>query len=128
MKILRFGFGFLMPTILGKRHSGILKYHPSEHAVKTGEIASGWFRDGLSILLEITADPVVKPFKDLTKEEMNDSGYENHENALMHLKAEYPSGFDSEDTVAVIRYKVLEINGIPTILPNKVNLEISPKK
>ena len=65
-KRLLFGEGLMSPTLTGNKQITIRKYRAGSHDFVKGEVIRGEFKDGLSILLEITADTEKKPLSELT--------------------------------------------------------------
>jgi len=117
MKHLIFGEGLLIPTVAGKKKTTLRKYRAGSHDFVAGEIIRGYFkddRDQWSILLRITADTKKKPFLELTDQEAQESGFRNVLNAFNGLRLYYP-GLAETDTMAIIRFEILQINGIPVV-------------
>ena len=101
-------------TLIGKKCGTIRKYRPEAHTFSKGETVIGEFADGLTILLSITEDTALKPFKDLTDEDAQLSGLSDSKSPFEALQEYYP-GLALDDTAAVIEYKVFEVEGVPVV-------------
>ena len=61
MKRLIFGEGLMFPTLTGEKQITLRKYRAGSHDFVKGEVIRGEFKDGLNVLLQITADTEKKP-------------------------------------------------------------------
>ena len=118
MKQLVFGAGLLEPSIAGEKKITLRKYRAGSHDFSRGEIVRGAFKDGVDILLTITADTEKKPFSALTDGEAQEDGFEGTDDAFCGLLDSYPE-FKRSDTIAVIRFAVATVDGIPAIQYNE---------
>ena len=90
MKRLIFGEGLMFPTLTGEKQITLRKYRAGSHDFVKGEVIRGEFKDGLNVLLQITADTEKKPFNELTDAEAQADGFNNAEDAFNGLKDYYP--------------------------------------
>lgn len=118
MKRLVFGEGLLSPTLSGDKQITLRKYRASSHDFTKDEVITGEFKDGLNLLLQITADTEIKMFSELTDSEAQQDGFQNAEGAFNGLKEYYPD-LQKSDMNATIRYEVLRVNGVPVVSFNK---------
>lgn len=114
MRRLIFGNDLMSPTLSGEKLITLRKYRSDSHDFAKGEIIIGEFKDGLDILLQITADTEKKLFSELTDEEAQGYGYADSENCFNNLK-EYYFDLKKSDILAVIRYEVLKVNDVPVV-------------
>lgn len=105
-----FGRGLLIPTLSGKKQITLRNYRPEAHDFLKGEILRGEFMEGITVLLEITADTEVTTFAELSDEAAREDGFESAEDAFQGLKEYYPD-LKKTDLCAIIRYRVY-------VLPN----------
>jgi hypothetical protein len=118
MKRIIFGEGLMAPTLSGDKQITLRKYRAGSHDFQKDEIVIGEFKDGLNILLRITADTEKKPFSELTDEEAQADGFDNAEAAFNGLKDYYPD-LQKTDLLATIRYEVFKVNGVPAVSINE---------
>lgn len=114
MKELLFGEGLLQPTLEGKKRITIRKYRLGAHTFAKGDYVRGKFADGLDLVLVITEDTVVKPFRELTDEEAREDGFSDA-NAVLPGMQHYYSDLGPDDAAGVIRFRIPEIDGIPVV-------------
>ena len=115
---LTFGEGLMNPTLRSEKKITIRNYRPAAHDFTKGETVIGVFKDGLNILLRITADTEKKPFSELTDDEAREDGFKSAKNAFRGLKSYYPD-LQKSDTAAIIRYEVLSVGRVPTVSINR---------
>lgn len=118
MKELVFGEGLMNPTIQEKKKITIRKFRPEAHNFTTGEVIKGVFKDGLVILLRITADTETKILFRLTDFEAREDGYHNAIEAAEELKQYYPD-LNMDSVMAIIRYEILKIEDAPIVSFNE---------
>ncbi|MBI2635183.1 MAG: ASCH domain-containing protein [Parcubacteria group bacterium] len=118
MKRLIFGEGLMSPTLTGDKQITLRKYRTGSHDFVKGEVIRGEFKDGLNILLQVTADTEKKPFSELTNEEARADGFEDAEAAFNGLKDYYPD-LQKSDLSATIRYKIVEVDGTSAVSINE---------
>lgn len=109
--------GNLFPALTGERQITLRKYRPEAHDFKTGELFVGSFKDGLDILLQATADTEVKTFNDLSDEEAREDGFKDAEDAFNGMHEYYPD-LTPDTRLAIVRFEVAKINGIPSVRAN----------
>lgn len=119
MKRLVFGKGLLNPVLRGEKKITLRKYRPRAHDFYIREIICGEFLDGMDILLYIINNTKTKPFSELTNEEAKEDGYQNAEHAYNDLKINFYPDLSQSDTLAIIRFEILEINDLPVVSLNK---------
>ncbi len=119
LKRLTFGECLLHPTIAGTKKITLRKYHPDAHDFTQGQVIIGEFKDGMNLLLEITADTQTKPFSDLTDEEAREDGYEDAQDAWGDLPEYYEGNFAKTDMMAIIRFQVLRVQGAAVVQFNE---------
>lgn len=108
---LIFGENHLGPTLRGTKQITLRKYRPHAHEFKKGEIVCGEFGERFSMLLKISADTELKTFAELTDTEAREDGFASAVDAFESLKNGYYPDLTPEDTLAIIRYEVLRVNG-----------------
>ncbi len=120
MKRLVFGEGLMIPSLDGEKRFTIRKYREGSHDFKNDEIVIGEFKDGLNILLHITADTKKAPLKGLksTKANLAKAGYW-FDNAYFDGLRQYYQELTWEDMGAVIFFEVLKVNGVPVVRINE---------
>ena len=64
---LIFGDDLMSPTLTGEKLITIRRYRKGAHDFIKGEMVEGIFKDGLTILLEITEDTKIKTFAKLSR-------------------------------------------------------------
>lgn len=117
MKRLIFGEGLMAPTLSGEKMVTLRKYREGSHDFVAGEVIRGEFKDGLNILLRITADTEKKPFSDVTNKEAKRDGFKSAKVAFDGLKEYYPD-LKKSDLCATICYEVCKIEGVPAVSIN----------
>jgi hypothetical protein len=117
VKVVIFGGGFLEPTLRGDKEITIRRYRLGVHDIKAGQYLIGHFIEGYDLLLQATADTVVKTFGDLTDEEAQADGFVDAKDALSGMRRFYPD-LKKEDQLAIIRFEIPKIEGIPVIQPS----------
>ena len=118
---LIFGEGLMGPTLAGDKQITLRKYRAGSHDFVKGEIICGEFKDGLNILLQITADTQKKPFNELTDQETQEDGFESVEDAFSGLNDYYPD-LQKTDLLAIIRFEIVKVNGVFAVSINKYAL------
>ncbi|MEK7637835.1 MAG: ASCH domain-containing protein [Patescibacteria group bacterium] len=118
MKRLIFGAGLLSPTLTGDKKMTLRRYRAGSHDFEEGEAVIGEFKDGLNLLLRITADTKKKPFSKLTDEEARADGFADAADAFENLKEYYPD-LKKSDLMATICYEVFGVDGIPVVSINE---------
>lgn len=119
MKKLIFGRGLLLPTLRQNKKITIRKFRKEAHDFIEGETFIGVFQDGLNIILVATKDTVVKTFNKLTDKEAQEDGYKNAKDAFKKLKKGFYPDLKQEDTAAVIRYEILQIDKTLVVSANE---------
>jgi len=122
MRRLVFGEGLMTPSLDGEKRFTVRKYREGSHDFKKGEIVIGEFKDGLDILIQITADTKKNSFEHLkrSKRDLDKNGYWFDDEYFEDLK-QFP-GYQNLtwDTMgAVIFFEVLKINGVPAVRINQ---------
>ncbi|KKT60250.1 hypothetical protein A3G55_02445 [Candidatus Giovannonibacteria bacterium RIFCSPLOWO2_12_FULL_44_25] len=118
MKRLIFGEGLMFPTLTGEKQITLRKYRAGSHDFVKGEVIRGEFKDGLNVLLQITADTEKKPFNELTDAEAQADGFNNAEDAFNGLKDYYPD-LQKTDLLATIRYEIVKVDGTHAVSINE---------
>lgn len=108
----------MSPTLTGDKQITLRRYRAGSHDFVKGEVIRGEFKDGLNILLQITADTEKKSFSDLTDEEARADGFKDAEAAFNGLKDYYPD-LQKSDLLATIRYKIYEVDDVPAVSINE---------
>jgi hypothetical protein len=121
MKRLVFGEGLMGPSLSGEKMITLRKYRPGAHDFTQGEMVIGEFKDGLDVLLTITADTEKKPFSEITDDEARADGYKNAQEAFQGLKDYYPD-LKKSDIAAKIRFEILKVTQVPVVSLNKYTL------
>ncbi len=119
LKII-FGEGLLDVSLSGRKTQTLRWYRPKAHKLKKGQRFLGVFAEGLTILCEATADTVVKPFSELTDEDVRGSGYQTAKQAFNDLYDNYyhGKGLKLIDEAGIISYRICQIDGIPVVSLN----------
>jgi hypothetical protein len=81
-------------------------------------VLDGEFKDGLNILLQITADTEKKPFSELKDAEAQADGFDSAGDAFNGLKDYYPD-LQKTDLLATIRYEIVKVDGTPAVSINE---------
>ena len=118
LKRLLFGDGLMVPSLDGTKRVTIRSYRPEAHDFKKGETVIGEFKDGVDVLLTITADTQTKELLELKESEAQEDGFENRKDALQGLRRFYPT-LTLRSTIAIIRYKIYEVDGVPVVRFNE---------
>lgn len=118
MKRLVFGEGLMSPTLSGDKQITLRKYRAGSHDFLKDEVICGEFKDGLNILLQITADTKKKPFSKLTDQEAQADGFKSAEDAFNGLKDYYPD-LQKTDLLATIHYEIMKVNKVPVVSINE---------
>lgn len=118
MKKLVFAEGLLEPTIAGEKKITLRKYRAGTHDFTAGEIVRGVFKDGIDIPLLMSTDTLKKPFSELTDREAVEDGFQGTEDAFDGLLEYYPD-LTRDTVIAVIRFEVATVAGIPAIAYNE---------
>lgn len=118
MQRLIFAEGLMAPTLTGDKQITLRKYRAGAHDFVKGEVIRGEFKDGLNILLQITADTERKLFSELTDQEAQADGFDSAEDAFNGLKDYYPD-LQKTDLLATIRYEVVKVNEVPAVSINE---------
>jgi hypothetical protein len=90
-------------------------HRPGSNDFEKGQIIEGHFVDGVMLLLEVIEAPVVKLFKDITAEERREWNHGDdisHEEMMEIMRGHNP-GVSDEDTAALIKLRLAQINGRP---------------
>lgn len=116
---LVFGDGLMWPSLDGSKSFTVRKYRAGAHDFDQDEIIVGEFKDGLNILLRISAVTLKLPFRKLLspRSDMATRGYYFDKNYYNGLKSYYPD-LTWETMGAVIWFEVLKIDGTPTVQLN----------
>ncbi len=122
MKQLLFGKGLMKPTLVGEKLITIRKYRKDAHDFINREAFLGVFKDGLNIILQATADTEVKLFREITDSEAREDGYRDAKDAFESLKIYYPDLLPI-DKVAIIRFKILQIDNLSVVSTNEYGRE-----
>lgn len=122
LKSLVFGKGLMISTLRGFKLITIRKYRADAHVFKKGELVIGIFMEGLSFILEITADTQCMPFGKLTDEASREDGFRNSNHAFQGLSSFYP-GLKKTDTAGIIRFRVASIAGTQAVATNDYDFE-----
>lgn len=117
-KRLNFSEGLMYPTILGKKQITLRKYRAGSHDFIKDEVVYGEFKDGLNILLQITADTEKKLFSELTDKEAQEDGFDDANHAFEGLKNYYPD-LQKSDILAIIRYQIVKVDSCPAVIANE---------
>lgn len=119
MKRLIFGEGLLAPTLEGDKLFTVRKYREGSHDFTKGEIIKGEFKDGLTVLLQITRDTKKGVFKNLrsSKKMIDKNGYYFDNEYFDALAVFYPDLIWG-DTGAIIFFEVLKVNDVPVVSVN----------
>ncbi len=115
---LIFGDDLMEPTLTGEKLITIRRYRKGAHDFIKGEMVEGIFKDGLTILLEITEDTKIKAFAELTDEEVQEDGFKHVNNAMYSLAKYYPD-LQWSDKAAIIRFKIFEMADMPVVARNE---------
>ncbi len=120
MKKIVFGEGLLIPSLEGSKGFTVRKYREGAHDFIKDEIAQGEYKDGLTILLKITADTKKDTFSNLRSSKRNQKkeGYYFDKQYFNDLATYYPDLTWSDDG-AVIFFEILHINGVPVVSFNE---------
>lgn len=119
MKKIIFGKGLLMPTLKGEKKITIRKFRKEAQDFIADEPFIGSFQDGLDIILMATADTKIKPFSDLTDKEAREDGYKNARNLFSRFRKDFYPDLKEENTAAIIRYEILQIDKTPIVSTNE---------
>lgn len=120
MKRLIFGEGLMSPSLDGSKRFTIRKYREGSHDFTKGEIIKGEFKDGLTILLQITEDTKKGTFNDLKKQkrDLNKNGYYFDKQYFDDLAAWYPD-LTWDDVGAIVFFEILKVNGVSVVSINE---------
>ena len=119
MRRLKFAKGLLRPVISGDKKITLRRYKAEAHDFNVGDVILGIFEDGLSIPLLVTKDTVAKRFSELTEDEAIEDGFSDSQSAFEGVRKHYPhTAMFWLDYMAVIRFEVLKVEGIPVISYN----------
>lgn len=124
MKCLYFGSGLSREIIRGHRKITLRKYNAGYHDFAEKEIVQGIFRDEGTLLLQITADMKVKRFGEISNQEAEQAGFLDFHDAFRGLRQSYRSQdvcISEDDLLAVIRFEVLKVDGVPVVQYEKGN-------
>jgi hypothetical protein len=116
-KTIIFGEGLLTPTLKGEKQISLRKYREEAHKLHKGEVFVGSFKDGLDILLQVTADTEVKTFRDLTDSEAQADGFADAPDAFEKMHVYYPN-LDIDTELGILRFEVARIDGVPSVKAN----------
>ena len=120
MKRLVFGEGLMMPSLDGEKRFTVRKYREGAHDFSKNEVVIGEFKDGLSILLQITNDTKKAQFIQLKapRKYQATSGYYFDAKYFDELKSYYPDL--TWDTMgAVVFFEILKVNGVSVVSVNE---------
>lgn len=118
IKTVKFAEGLLAPTLTGDKEISLRKYRPEAHDLHEGEIFIGsFFEEGLDLLLQAKQDTEVKTFNDLTDEEAQADGFTDVNDAFDKMHKYYPD-LVKEDKLAILRYEVAKVQGMPAVKTN----------
>lgn len=114
MDRLIFGEGLLAPTLTGGKCNTFRKYRKGSHDFKAGQYFKGEFKDGLTIVLRMTADTTIKPCDAITDEEARENGFTDASTVFEGLR-EYYTDLKPADQIAILRFEVPQIEGVPIV-------------
>lgn len=119
-KRLIFGEGLMAPSLDGSKRFTVRKYREDSHDFVKGEVIKGEFKDGLTILLQITEDTRKGSFKNLkkTKKDLNKNGYYFDKQYFEDLANWYPD-LTWDDMGAIVFFEVLKVDGVPVVSINE---------
>ncbi len=108
-------------------------YREGSNDFKKGQLIEGHFLDGLSLLLEVTEDTVVKRFSSITAAErskwarFNDPNMSHTE--MTRIMREYYAGLTNDSLTAINALRLPKINGrsIAGLLPEDLQQQIQQK-
>jgi len=109
MRKIVFEKGLMNPSLTGDRKIAIKKYQAGAHDFVKDEIVHGEFKDGLTILLCITADTKKVTFDQLTDIEAQQDDFVDAKDAFNGLKNYYPD-LQKTDMAAIIFYEILSVD------------------
>jgi hypothetical protein len=109
MRKIVFRKGLMDPSLTGDKKIAIKKYQADAHDFVKDEIVHGEFKDGLTILLCITANTKKVTFDQLTDIEAQQDGFVDAEDAFNGLKNCYPD-LQKTDVAAIIFYEILSVD------------------
>ncbi len=120
MKKLVFGEGLMTPSLDGAKRFTIRKYREDAHDFLKDETVVGEFKDGLNILLRITANTKKGTFRNLKCAERNleKNGYWFGTAYFNGLKSYYPD-LTWDTTGAVVFFEILKVNGVSVVTLNE---------
>jgi len=120
MKHLVFGEGLLAPALDGSKCFTVRKYREGSHDFVKGEIVQGEFKDGLTILLQITQDTKKDTFGNLKKSKRNldKNGYYFDKQYFEDLANYYPD-LTRDDVGAIVFFEILKVSDIPVVRFNE---------
>lgn len=118
MKRLIFGDGLMNPVLTGEKQITLRRYRAGSHDFVKGEVILGEFKDGLTILLQITDDTKKKLFSKLTDREAREYGYKSAKDVFNGLR-DYYSDLRKSDVLATIRFEIVKVNGEPAVSINE---------
>lgn len=113
----------MTPSLSGEKTLTLRKYRPEAHDFKKGDVVVGVFKDGLNVLLQVTEDTLTKPFNEVTDEEARDWGRDDAVSLFQGLQDYYPD-LKGSDTLAVIEFEVLKVDGVPVVQFNEYSSEV----
>ncbi|MDO8743264.1 MAG: hypothetical protein Q7J30_01760 [Candidatus Azambacteria bacterium] len=118
----------MVPTFYGDKYFTVRKFRQGAHDFKKDEVIIGKFKDGLNVLLQITKDSKIAPFKRLTsiKKNLDKVGYWFNEEYFNDLKGYYPD-LNWDDMGAVVFYEVLKVSGVPVVAVNEFGRQLETK-
>lgn len=120
MKELVFGEGLMAPSLDGSKRFTVRKYRAGAHDFVKGDIVKGIFKDGLTILIQITESTLKDEFRSLSRpqEDAEKNGYYFDEDYFLDLRGFYPD-LAWTDVGAVIFFEVLKVDGEPVVAMNE---------
>ncbi|MBI2640667.1 MAG: hypothetical protein HYW91_02130 [Candidatus Sungbacteria bacterium] len=125
--------GLIQNFLTGEECLDFRIYREGSNDFKKGQLIEGHFMDGISLLLEVTEDTVVKRFKDITDEERAKWAHFNdpemsHTDMMEIMRGYYP-GLTDESEAAINALRIPRINGRPIagFLPEDLQEQIRQK-
>ncbi len=114
---LVFGTGLMAPTLDGSKRFTVRCFRPEAHRFKKGDLVIGEFKDGFNILLTITADTIIAPFKELKRSKRwanKNGGHHFNAEYFQSLKKYYPH-ITWKTIGAVVQFEVFKVESVPAV-------------
>lgn len=105
MRTLTFAADLWDGTISGRKRITLRKYRAGAHGFSAGEVITGAFTDGRTLVLRVTADTEVKTFAELSDAEAREDGFLDAADALRGMVAYYPD-LTERTPLAIIRFEL----------------------